>query len=71
MLQQLRDLMERDYAGTFKKKLDDVYRSAGTSGPTNRGEKADRENRVAFIVSMILLLSQPAVPDGVYTDHSK
>lgn len=49
--EQLRDVMERDYIGIIKKKLDDVYRSTGTSGPAARGERVDRENRVAFIVS--------------------
>jgi hypothetical protein len=48
---QLRDVMERDYAGIIKMRLDDVYRTAGTSGPNVRNEKAERENRVSFIVS--------------------
>ncbi|KAK0210472.1 COG4 transport protein-domain-containing protein [Desarmillaria ectypa] len=47
-LQLLREVMERDYSGVIKKKLDDVYRAAGTSGQS-RGEKAEKENRVAFI----------------------
>ncbi|GLB35270.1 putative COG4 transport protein [Lyophyllum shimeji] len=47
--EQLRDVMEQDYVGIIKKKLEDVYRSAGASGPA-RGDKADRENRVAFII---------------------
>jgi len=42
--------MDRDYAGVIKRKLDDVYRIAGGSGPTVRGEKAERENRSAFII---------------------
>ncbi|KAJ7489961.1 COG4 transport protein-domain-containing protein [Mycena galericulata] len=48
--EQLRDVMDRDYIGVIKKKLDDVYRSSGSSGPNARGEKAERENRVAFII---------------------
>ncbi|KAF7338520.1 hypothetical protein MVEN_02078100 [Mycena venus] len=32
------------------KKLDDVYRTSGSSGPNARGEKAERENRSAFII---------------------
>jgi len=47
---QLRDVMERDYAGIIKMRLDDVYRTAGTSGPNVRNEKAERENRVSFII---------------------
>ncbi|KAK0441157.1 COG4 transport protein-domain-containing protein [Desarmillaria tabescens] len=47
-LQQLREVMERDYSGVIKKKLDDVYRAAGTSGQS-RGEKVEKENRLAFI----------------------
>ena len=45
----LREVMDRDYAGVVKKKLDDVYRTGG-SGPAARGEK---ESRQAFIVSFI------------------
>ncbi len=48
-LQQLREVMERDYSGVIKKKLDDVYRAAGTSGQS-RGEKVEKENRLTFIV---------------------
>ncbi|KAK0502966.1 COG4 transport protein-domain-containing protein [Armillaria luteobubalina] len=47
-LQQLREVMERDYSGVIKKKLDDVYRAAGTSGQS-RGEKVEKENRLSFI----------------------
>jgi len=45
--------MEQDYIGIIKKKLEDVYRNAGVSGPA-RGEKVDRDNRVAFIVSFFV-----------------
>lgn len=44
--EQLREVMDRDYAGIIKKKLDDVYRTGGT-GSTARGEK---ESRQGFIV---------------------
>ncbi|KAJ3877469.1 COG4 transport protein-domain-containing protein [Lentinula edodes] len=50
MAEQLRDILEKDYAVVLKKKMDEVYRSAGTSGQLVRGEKADRENRLAFAV---------------------
>jgi hypothetical protein len=49
-LEQLREVMERDYIGVIKKRLDDVYRPAGTSGTNVRGDKIERENRAAFIV---------------------
>ena len=43
----LRDVMDRDYAGVIKKKLDDVYRTGG-AGSAARSEK---ESRQSFIVS--------------------
>ena len=46
----LREVMDRDYAGVIKKKLDDVYRT-GASGPSAKGEK---ESRQAFIVSFVI-----------------
>ncbi|KAJ3558060.1 hypothetical protein NM688_g1138 [Phlebia brevispora] len=42
----LRDVMDRDYAGVIKKKLDEVYRTGG-SGSAPRSEK---ESRQAFII---------------------
>jgi len=50
MFEQLRDIMDKDYVGVIKKKLDDVYRTSSSSGPNARGEKAERENRAAFII---------------------
>ena len=48
----LQSIMDKDYAGTIKKKLDDVYRTGGVSGTGGvRGEKAERELRQSFIVS--------------------
>jgi conserved oligomeric Golgi complex subunit 4 len=51
--ESLREVMDRDYAGVIKKKLDDVYRTGG-SGPAIKGEK---ESRQAFIVSRSLKLT--------------
>ncbi|KDQ59403.1 hypothetical protein JAAARDRAFT_56419 [Jaapia argillacea MUCL 33604] len=48
MTELLRDVMDREYAGVIKRKLDDVYRSGGAPG--GRPEKVERENRQAFIV---------------------
>ena len=39
-------MIENDYAGTIRRKMDDVYRNAGVG----RGEKIERESRAAFIV---------------------
>ncbi|KAF7322767.1 Cog4 domain-containing protein [Mycena chlorophos] len=50
MFQQLREIMEKDYIGVIKKKLDDVYRTNAPTGPTARGERQERENRTAFII---------------------
>ncbi|KAH9831020.1 COG4 transport protein-domain-containing protein [Rhodofomes roseus] len=44
----LRDVVDKEYTGVIKRKLDDVYRTAGPAG--TRGDKAERENRLAFIV---------------------
>lgn len=49
----LREVMDRDYAGVIKKKLDEVYRTGG-SGSSVRSEK---ESRQAFIVSVLGTLS--------------
>lgn len=47
----LREVMDREYTGVIKRKLDDVYRTGGPVGAGSRGEKVERENRQAFIVS--------------------
>ena len=43
-------MIENDYAGTIRRKMDDVYRNAGVG----RGEKIERESRAAFIVRSCL-----------------
>ncbi|EMD34512.1 hypothetical protein CERSUDRAFT_117357 [Gelatoporia subvermispora B] len=48
--EQLHEVMDREYAGIIKKKLDDVYRTGGTTGPGARGDKVERENRQTFII---------------------
>ena len=42
----LRSVIESDYAGIIRRKMDDVYRNPGVG----RGEKVERESRAAFIV---------------------
>jgi hypothetical protein len=49
-IELLRDVMDRDYTGIIKKKLDDVYRNTSTAGVAARGEKAERDNRNTFLV---------------------
>lgn len=49
----LRDVMERDYAGGIKRKLDDVYRNAG--GTPVRSDKTERECRTSFVVCPLFL----------------
>ncbi|KAI0933704.1 hypothetical protein AcW1_005462 [Taiwanofungus camphoratus] len=46
----LREVMDREYTGVIKRKLDDVYRTGGPVGAGSRGEKVERENRQAFII---------------------
>lgn len=55
VLQQLKEVMDQDYISVLKRKMEDVYRGSGSSG-INRGEKAERENRIAFIVSFCAYL---------------
>lgn len=53
-LQQLREIIDRDYAGVIKRKSDDVYKNY--TAPSNvRPDRVERENRVTFIVSEIFL----------------
>ncbi|TFK26371.1 COG4-domain-containing protein [Coprinopsis marcescibilis] len=44
---QYKDILERDYIGVYRKRLDDVYKSPGPVG--GRPDKIERENRVTFI----------------------
>lgn len=47
---RFREVMENDYAGVIARKLDEVYRSAGSAHATSRSEKTERELRQSFIV---------------------
>ncbi|KAG6850470.1 hypothetical protein H0H93_012891 [Arthromyces matolae] len=48
-LEQLRNVVESDYIGVTRKKLEDVYRHSSGSGSVSRNEKLEKENRVVFI----------------------
>ncbi|KAF9459574.1 COG4 transport protein-domain-containing protein [Collybia nuda] len=50
MLEHLHEIMEHDYIGIIKKRLDDVYRTSGPSGTSVRADKVERENRNAFLI---------------------
>jgi conserved oligomeric Golgi complex subunit 4 len=60
VFEELRDVMERDYIAIIKKKLDDVYRATGSSASHARMEK---ENRIAFIVSITRDSSFPSTDE--------
>jgi len=49
-LEQLREVVDKDYIGIIKKKLDDVYRNQTTPGSNTRADKIERENRMSFTV---------------------
>ncbi|KAH7921493.1 COG4-domain-containing protein [Leucogyrophana mollusca] len=50
MTDHLKDIMERDYAGGIKRKLDDVYRAAGNTTSAGRGDRSERDSRTSFII---------------------
>ncbi|KAH8829698.1 COG4 transport protein-domain-containing protein [Flagelloscypha sp. PMI_526] len=49
-LEQVRDILDREYAGVIRRKLEDVYRPGGSASSGVRGEKTERESRVSFII---------------------
>uniref|UniRef100_A0A8H7Y2D9 Conserved oligomeric Golgi complex subunit 4 n=1 Tax=Psilocybe cubensis TaxID=181762 RepID=A0A8H7Y2D9_PSICU len=49
-LQQIREVIDRDYIGVIKRKLDDVYKSQGPAPSGARPDRAERENRNSFII---------------------
>jgi len=50
-MQQLRDIVDRDYIGVIKGRLDEVYKNTGAVTSNARPDRVERENRVTFIVS--------------------
>ena len=50
-LHQLRDIIDRDYIGILKRKLDDVYKPSGPPPSNIRPDRVERDNRATFIVS--------------------
>jgi len=52
IMDQMPQVIERDYAGVIKRKLDEVYRNANSLPSGNRLEKTEKENRVTFIISL-------------------
>lgn len=51
----IRFVLEEEYIGVMKDKLDDVFRSGGSSIGVNRVEKTEREMRISFIVTFLVL----------------
>jgi hypothetical protein len=51
-LQQLREVIDRDYASVIKRKMDEVYKNSGPTPSNVRPDRIERENRVSFIVSI-------------------
>lgn len=56
MLQQLREVIDRDYASVIKRKMDEVYKNSGPTPSNVRPDRIERENRVSFIVSQRISL---------------
>ena len=51
-IQQLKEIVNSDYIGVIKGRLDEVYKNAGAvNSNAGRPDRAERENRVTFIVS--------------------
>ena len=50
-IQQLREIVNSDYIGVIKGRLDEVYKNAGAVTSNARPDRVERENRVTFIVS--------------------
>ncbi|PPQ65096.1 hypothetical protein CVT24_003057 [Panaeolus cyanescens] len=50
-LAQLRDILDRDYVGMIKKKLDEVYKNPNQPSGV-RPERVERENRMTFIMHL-------------------
>ncbi|KAH8117158.1 COG4-domain-containing protein [Phellopilus nigrolimitatus] len=49
-IKQICEIIEHDYIGVIKRKLDDVYRNAGSTTNAGRSEKSEKENRLCFMV---------------------
>lgn len=56
-MQQLREVVNSDYIGVIKGRLDEVYKNTGAVTSNTRPDRAERENRVTFIVSPCLFLN--------------
>jgi len=79
----VKEIIERDYAGVLKGKMDDVYSGKVPAGNAAKGERADRENRTTFMIllndlsissahmeTLIKnLLSSPLIPQNFLNDE--
>lgn len=58
MTGRLKDVLDHDFAGGIKKKLDDVYRV----GTGVRTEKSEKESRTSFLVRLFVFCKEIARP---------
>ena len=56
-IHQLKEIVNSDYIGVVKGRLDEVYKNAGAVTSNARPDRAERENRVTFIVSSCQFLN--------------
>ena len=56
-IQQLKEIVVSDYIAVIKGRLDEVYKNAGAVTSNVRPDRAERENRVTFIVSPCQILN--------------
>lgn len=48
--------MTRDYASVIKRRLDDVYKAVNNNPAGPQRERADKDNKATFIVSVFTIL---------------
>ena len=49
---QIKDVISRDYTSVIKRRLDDVYKNVNPIPTGPQREKADKDNKSTFIVSI-------------------
>lgn len=53
-IQQMKDIVARDYASVIQKRLEDVYKHTNASASIAQKERYDREQKSLFIVSLFI-----------------
>ena len=54
IITQVKDVMSRDFALVIKKRLDDVYKNVNSNTTGPQRERADKETKSTFIVSIVM-----------------